>query len=173
MTFLLFAPITLVLGIVTLVLAFLSLAKRKVSKRSALGVGAIFVVALVLTWDEAHKPFLDDGPFHGRACHSIPGTPPDQSVHVARYGFEIQTWDRTPGRPAPIVLLKDRSGKVRWCIFAEAYPQTEVSRVRFGSSGGLFTGATVDGSVEWTYGRERALWFISHTGNLKEYWYSW
>lgn len=31
----------------------------------------------------------------------------------------------------------------------------------------------MSGSMKWTYGDERALWFISHDGALKEYWYSW
>lgn len=173
MAFLFLTALALLLGFVALVLVVLAVFKRTVPRRAAVAVALLLGLTVLLWWDEAHKPFLDDGPFHGRACAAIPATPPDQSVRVRRYGFEIQTWDKAPGRAAPIVLLKSRSGKVKWCIYAEAYPETEVTRLRFGSSGGLFTGATIDASVEWTYGRERALWFISHTGDLQEYWYSW
>jgi len=173
MLFLFLLVLALALAVAILGLVGMAIFRRRVSRTAAVTLVSLFVVTAVLCWDEAHKPFLDDGPFHGRACSTIPSSPPDQQVQLARHGFVIQTWDRGPGRPAPIVLLRDRSGATKWCIYAEAYPETEVERLRFGTSGGLFMGATVDASVRWTYGDERSLWFISNTGSLQEYWYSW
>jgi hypothetical protein len=70
-------------------------------------------------------------------------------------------------------LYYELSSKVRWCIYAEGYPETRVDRLRFRSSKAIIRRDVIDASVQWTYGDERALWFIGRDGALNEYWYSW
>jgi hypothetical protein len=74
---------------------------------------------------------------------------------------------------APVVRYLDKDGHSVWCINADGSPGTVVRAVRFRRSRNWFFLVIVSGTVDWTYGRERTLWYLSGAGVLREYWYSW
>ena len=137
------------------------------------------VVALVLSyciWTGRWTPFtLNDGPFIGEPRAVAPAREPDQIFPVGDR-FVLETYDAEEGEPAPTVVLKDRNGKTKWCMYAIAngMEKTSVKDIRF-HAWHLFPlkELKVSGVVGWTYGHEQTLWFITRKGELDNYWYSW
>ena len=134
----------------------------------------IFAAAiLVLIWYRTWNPFMDDGPFHGKACDGNPTRSPDQTF-VLSESFALESYDRREREPAPTVLLRQLGRQVRWCIYATAVENTDVRTIRFHAHRGFpFQRQRVRGIVDWTYGHESTWWFIRRDGTLEEYWFSW
>lgn len=137
------------------------------------GVLAAFLVATPLVMLETARPFSDDGPFRGTARADCPTRTPDQSVLLSR-GDRIESFDPRAGERAPTVRLRTPKGTNRWCIYADATRGTQVKSVRFGDDFRTPLGSTmVDGTVVWTYGTERASWYLGPRGGLRSFYYSW
>lgn len=170
--FLILFAILVALLATTLVLVVVAIVRRKTFAKTFAILAAVLVITFLLLYDQSFVPMFDDGPFRGRPCTRVPSSHPDQEVRLHGGRFLVQTWDRNGRDSAPIVTLREH-GTVRWCIYAEAYPQTRVERLRFRSRRPIIWRDVIDASVQWTYGEERALWFIARDGTLKEYWYSW
>jgi hypothetical protein len=169
--FLILFALLVLLSAVSLILLVVAIWRRRVfAKTFAVLVTAVLFTG-VLLYDKSFTPLFDDGPFQGRRCTVVPTRLPDQEVNVGRR-FVLQTWDRQGGDTAPVVALRE-ADRVRWCIYAEGDPATRVERVRFRTARPIIWRDVIDGSVLWTYGNERALWFIGRDGTLHEYWYSW
>jgi hypothetical protein len=158
-------------GFLLLITLLVSLVQRRIHWKAALPLAAGLVICGVLLADDSSKPWLDDGPFRGvpTAC---PSRRPDQIFQWTDRA-KLDVFDRKLGDPAPTVCL--RHGQVcQWCVFATAYPKTEVSRIRFHARRGrIFGDAAVTGVVTWTFGNEATTWYIDERDKLKEYWYSW
>lgn len=139
--------------------------------RALVAVGGVTLIAIIiLLWHWSWSPVFDDGPFYGIQSTECSDREPDQTLEIWR-GLRLLVFDPEPAEPAPLVSLHDRSGVEKWCIRATASEHSEVRRLRFLDSAWFWP--RVRGRVDWTYGRERSIWFLDREGELREYWYSW
>ena len=152
-------------------LATLSRLRRRSYRRVWLGLGSVALVLGVLWVDRAAFPFMDDGPFVGGKCTSMPSRAPDQIFEVMPGRLEV--FDATESQDTPIVLRRGTDGQVAWCIATIGDPGTSARRVRFSSVRPGPLGFVVDGLVEWTFGAEHTRWMFWWTGGLRSYWFSW
>jgi hypothetical protein len=149
--------------------------KRNYLILASAGVVSIIFVAAVGLYTLLLNPFMDDGPFHGKARESAPVRHPDQVFNVYDR-FTIEVYDPETDEPAPTVLLRDKDSHIKWCVYAVAdgYTNTAVRSIRFSRWDPFpFWKPRVFGVVDWTFGSESSCWFISRNGELKAYWYSW
>lgn len=135
---------------------------------------AVVVAGLIAAWYFLPlPPLFDDGPFHGSPTASVADRTPDQSFSIYN-GMALEVFDPLAENESPIVQLRQSDGSVRWSIFADGFEQGDVDSVRFTeSSKGLARSGTVHADVEWTYGHEGSMWFITKEGDLRDYWFSW
>jgi hypothetical protein len=151
---------------------------RKTFKRlvlAFLGISAIgFIVLASLGWYYLPLgPFLDDGPFHGTVAKPIDHREPSQTFDIFN-GFILEVFDPAEEGVSPIVQLRDQSHAIRWAIHADGYESGDVRSLRFDNSNrGIARSGIVEGSVQWTYGHEHSVWYITGDGELRDYWYSW
>jgi hypothetical protein len=133
-----------------------------------------FVAVVSLAWYFLPLgPFLDDGPFHGVAAPPIVDRLPSQSFAIFN-GFALEVFDPSEEGVSPVVQLRDQSDAIRWAIRADGYKSGDVQSMRFTNSHrGIARSGAVEGWVQWTYGREYSVWFITGNGKLRDYWYSW
>ena len=147
--------------------------KRLLKRLGACATFATVVVVFTGWYFIPLGPFLDDGPFHGSTTSAINGQLPDQSTQIWG-GSTLEVFDSKTDGVSAIVQLRRTDGSVQWAIFADGYDVGDVRSVRFTKADrGLARSGTVLGVVEWTYGRESCRWFITGSGNLRDYWYSW
>jgi hypothetical protein len=140
-------------------------------------LGAALLIALCLgvfiIWRSGILSFsMEDGPFHGRPATEVPARDPDQVFPISSK-FTLQVFDDPEGKCSPIVRLVDRAGKTRWAIYADGWEPDDVRSIRFEKSCGGLLRSCVEGTVDWIFGKEATWWYISRTGRLREYWYSW
>jgi hypothetical protein len=167
--------LVLVEAVVALVLlgSFLvALSRRKTFRRFWLSSGIVFVlIAAAIVEALMTTPLFDDGPFVGQPCIKEPQGSPDQVFPIA--DGQLETFDATEPARAPVVRFVDDNRKSLWCIQASGNPKTSVRSIRFHRSRNRFFRIIVSGTVDWTYGHEHTLWYLSGSGMLREYWYSW
>jgi hypothetical protein len=152
-------------------LATLSRLRRRSYRRAWWILGSITLIVGVLWLDSTMFPAMDDGPFVGEQCTSIPNRPPDQILKVAPGHLEV--FDVSESQVVPIILRRRTDGNVAWCIAATGSRGTSVRRVRFSRARLWVFGFVVDGTVDWTYGVEHTRWLFWWTGALRSYWFSW
>jgi len=140
--------------------------------RFLFGIFMVFSMILVFIWSRSWSCFLDDGPFTGEPRASSPVRPPDGKLRIW-CGMKVKTWNRIKGEKAPTVLLEDRQGNVKWCIYATGMEKTHVEKLSLDEYTACFYPPRLRGSVVWTYGHEGAWFLISPMGELKAYYYSW
>ena len=118
------------------------------------------------------SPF-DDGPFHGCPTSPVNGRQPDQSTPI--WGAcTLEVYDPRQESDSAIVQLRRSDGSVQWSIFADGHDSGDVRSVRLTSvHRRLMRTGAVRGEVDWAYGREACIWFITGNGNLRDYYYSW
>jgi hypothetical protein len=135
-----------------------------------------FVVVIFASLGWYHLPlgpFLDDGPFHGTPVAPVDGRQPSQAFDIFN-GFTLEVFDPSEEGVSTVVQLRDKSRTIRWAIQADGHEPGDVQSVRFERfRRGLARSGTVEGSVQWTYGHEYSVWFITGDGELRDYWYSW
>ena len=138
-------------------------------------LGGLVVVLLVsiglLIWQRPWIPyFLDDGPFTGRRATAIPNSLPVSTYRLNE--FTLASYASSSPGQAPIVVLRNGNGEVKWAVHAEGWENTSVESVNFVDHRTLWH-ITVRGNVKWTYGNEACWWIIDRSGNLVSYYYSW
>ncbi|MBF5045217.1 hypothetical protein FGE12_22625 [Aggregicoccus sp. 17bor-14] len=130
--------------------------------------------ALLLYW-RMWNPWLDDGPFRGRArsdCAQL-GRTPDQ-LYPLGGDRQLESYDASATGESATVLLRTSRGEVQWCVYADGHQQGDTARVRFlAHRGGVIRDITVRGSVRWAFGDEATWWKLGRDGALQAYWYSW
>jgi hypothetical protein len=149
-----------------------------VSRRTVL-VAAVCLIAVSTTtaWFGASwlpmRPLGDDGPFSGRAATSVPPRPADQVFDVFD-DLVLEVYDSSTFDESVIVSLCDKKGQRLWAIYADGHSVGDTRSVRFTSFDSPFLGTgIVRGRVKWTFGDEACHWYITRTGRLCDYWYSW
>lgn len=147
--------------------------KRLLFVLAALVAGGAVVVAGLAWYYLPLGPLFDDGPFHGVAVAPIDGRQPDQSLGIFG-GYMLEVFDPAAAGESPVVQLRDGSGDVRWAVRADGHQPGDVRSIRFAwSRRGLARSGSVGGTVDWTYGREATYWFVTSSGELRDYWCSW
>lgn len=132
-------------------------------------VTVLSYILIIGRWD----PFVDDGPFHGVPRDHSHLQKPIQTFSVYS-GNQFEVYPKLPEDPAPTVLLRAGDGSVKWCVYAVGQEETVVDSIRFSSlRKNPFGRPCVLGTVKWTFGNERTLWFINKNGELVEYYFSW
>lgn len=138
----------------------------------ALAVG-VLLIAITAWYFLPLPPMFDDGPFHGTPTAAINDRSPDQSTPIWG-GRTLEVFDPPTESSSPTVQLRRRDGSIQWAILADGHEPGDVSSVRFTSMRrGMARTGTVYGAVKWTYGHEGSTWFITGSGELRGYWYSW
>jgi hypothetical protein len=149
-----------------------ALGRRKIFRRLWLVLGGAFLLLAGAIVEAGHTmPFFDDGPFAGEACAAEPQGAADQVFPVA--DGKLESFDAVERGETAVVRFVEGNGRTLWCVRASGYPSTSVSAVRFHRSRNQLFRIVVAGTVAWTYGQERTLWYLSSGGMLREYWYSW
>jgi hypothetical protein len=137
---------------------------------TALLVGSVLMFGLLI-WQGPWIPYiLHDGPFIGRSASAVPTGSPTSTYRWN--DFTLASYAPSKPGEAPIVLLKNDKGEVKWAIHAEGFENTSVESVHFVDHRTLWH-TTVRGGVKWTYGNEGCWWIIDRSGNLVSYYYSW
>ncbi len=147
---------------------------ERVPKRIVGVVAAIVLPFAIAAWHFMPlRPFMDDGPFHGRPTAIVNGRPPDQATPIWG-GSSLEVFDSPAKGVSCTVQLRRADGTIQWTILADGFEPGDVRSVRFSSARrGWTRSGTVNGIVDWTYGKEGTNWFITGDGTLREYWYSW
>lgn len=118
---------------------------------------------------------LDDGPFTGVACSvDMPGQPSSSLRLNGR--LTLEAYNRKGQEP--VLVMRDAAGKQLWCRALDVrnqkkYATCRVSEVALHSSQAGRFGYLVVGSVDWTYGRERATFHFTREGRLERFYLSW
>ena len=121
----------------------------------------------------SNEPFMDDGPFTGATRKDCQLNNPNSEIKIYEK-YTLQSFNSKAKDESPTVRLLGPSQEILWCIYANGYKETDVYEVSFSSSKEVgYDRILVKGGVYWTYGHERALWYINNDGKLLEYWYSW
>lgn len=117
---------------------------------------------------------LDDGPFHGTARVDCPQRKPDQIFETLHIG-SLLVFDPTNDEKYPTVALRGRDDTVQWCIFVDAREDSIVEKVRFQGLKHIVPGMNpyLIGTVDWTYGSEKATWSFDSKGVLQWYKFAW
>jgi hypothetical protein len=115
---------------------------------------------------------MEDGPFHGRPAKDIPERDPDQVFPISNK-LTLRVFDDPNGKQSPIVQLVDSDGDAQWAIYADGNKQDDVRSIRFENVDKGLLHCRVEGTVDWTYGKEATWWHIGRSGRLYRYWYSW
>lgn len=149
----------------------------KLSRGLKSGSGVVAAVAMffaVAAWFYLpFGPFIDDGPFHGKPTTPVIDRAPDQSINIWN-GNVLEVYDSTSKETSAIVQLRRADNSVQWTIFADGHDSGDVRSIRFSNvHRGMARSGMVTGTVDWTYGHEAAYWFITGSGELRDYWYSW
>ena len=145
-------------------------------KKVLIGSGFIIlaggILFSILLFIRSAPSFMDDGPFHGEACITVPNIPSDQIFRIWN-NMTLKIYDKKANLKSAVILL-EKENKVLWCIYASGHDSSEVRSVRLSRKHAFLTSRPrVIGRVDWTYGNEAAWFFIAGNGELIEYWYSW
>ncbi len=118
--------------------------------------------------------FQHDGPFFGSQIVEIPQQTPDQIFPIySGMNLSVYNSKELPNQ-SPIVVLKDRHGKVVWAIRADADSGGNVTNLLFKKvNAPLIWYGTVHGKVDSPHDEEYTNWNISRSGELAGYCYSW
>ncbi len=143
---------------------------------AALCVILIIVTGLligVFFYKLSNEPFFDDGPFAGIKRMDCILSNPDNSIELPD-GAKLEVYQPEHEQQSPTVRYITANGLVSWCLYADGYEQTQVKSIEFHSVHlSSYNGYLVKGLVDWTYGREKTLWYLNARGELEHYWYSW
>ena len=116
---------------------------------------------------------MDDGPFLGTTRNDCEVNNPSSEL-IINEKYTLQSFNSKAKDESPTVRLLGPSQEILWCIYADGYEKTYVYEANFSSSKEIgYDKILIKGSVHWTYGHERAMWYIDNDGKLLEYWYSW
>ena len=155
----------------------MSMRHLKLSRGLKWGSGVFAAVAMffaVAAWFYLPLgPFIDDGPFHGKPTAPVIYRAPDQSINLWN-GNVLEVYDSTSKGTSAIVQFRRADNSVQWTIFADGHDSGDVRSIRFSNvHRGMARSGMVTGTVDWTYGHEATYWFITGSGELRDYWYSW
>lgn len=121
------------------------------------------------------SPFAT-GPCVGELRTIPPTREPDQ-IFLLFEKFKLEVYDAIENETAPTVLLREREGGQKWCIYATAdgRQHTKVNKLRFQAWRFFpFDEPRARGVVWWTHGQQqRMIWLITQKGELTGYWYYW
>lgn len=118
----------------------------------------------VIAW----HPWFDDGPFHGETRRDISGLPKPQQVFRACAGGTLEVYARRAPEQAPTIVVRNQRGTVASAFFASA-PNSLVDSIELTSKRcPNWTGERIiQGNVRWTYGEERALFFLRSDDTIR------
>jgi hypothetical protein len=124
--------------------------------------------------DSYTRPLLDDGPFRGEPVDQPPAGISQTLVLTSR--LTLLSYDPQPGQSYPVVCVvagADPLQPASHCVRARGHDQAEVRGLYFHTAHRALWNVVAEGTVDWTYGRERMQFLIGPTGRVREYWYSW
>lgn len=132
------------------------------------------LISIIIAWYFLPlPPLFDDGPFTGTPTQEIINRAPHQVFRIWG-GQVLEVFDSESENVSAIVQLRHSDNSVLWAILADGHNGGDTKSIRFKEvHRGLFRSGTVVGTVNWTYGNERSFWFITGSGPLRDYWYSW
>jgi len=140
-----------------------------------LGIAAIIAIvfAAMFIYKILNEPFMDDGPFLGITRNSCELSKPYSAVTLPN-GATLESFLPTNTETAPTVLLRTKTGAIKWCIYVNGFEKSSVKSIKFHTvqSHG-FNKSLVKATVDWTFGNERSLWYLDSQNQLIHYWFSW
>lgn len=146
------------------------------SQETKLSVFVIFIMVLMgsgYLWYKSWAPgIMDEGPLRGELLASVPAGEPSQSYKIYdKYILEVYN---TSDILAPVVSMTHLSGERIWSIQAtnSTNEPKVVTKLSFkGARTFPFVSPRVRGEVIINDVPATTWWFISKTGDLREYWY--
>jgi hypothetical protein len=153
----------------------LTFLKRRILKL-AIGSVILVLVAVMVIYHLFMRNFglcgFNDGPFFGRTAEAPPGSPIEEKQIFGQ--MTLQVFSSESGN-SPILVLKGPDERLIWAIYADGHAPNDTTEVHLThvEPPSFLRDGRISGSVKWTYGNETADWYISKSGKLGGYCYSW